>query len=174
MTENYGPVFPQQLISSSMIEMKMGVDHVTNRAVIDPGNRRLDLFVLGRHQAVDQQNAIFTCRDADVSPIPDGSYNVFEADAQLGTFTAAELRSGIDVRRFAGGSINDAAGQLARLVTERQRLMRDAWLTHVGHLRPGTPIGKPLEEAQREAEKRTAKIEELRQPQTLELRIVRE
>jgi len=34
-----------------------------------------------------------------------------------------------------------------KLVSERQIFMRDAWLTHTKHTRPGLPIGIPIEEA---------------------------
>lgn len=43
-----------------------------------------------------------------------------------------------------------------KLVTERQNLMRDTWLTETKHKRPGLPVGLPLTEAQ-------SKSEELRQ-----------
>jgi len=37
--------------------------------------------------------------------------------------------------------------QLLRLVGERQELLGRAWLTHIGHERPNTPPGEPLEQA---------------------------
>ncbi|MDA0345874.1 MAG: SGNH/GDSL hydrolase family protein [Verrucomicrobia bacterium] len=40
---------------------------------------------------------------------------------------------------------------LQNLVSERQQLLRDAWLTHCGHKRPNTKTGFPLEEAQKKA-----------------------
>ncbi len=43
------------------------------------------------------------------------------------------------------------AAEVLRLVQQRQRLLRDAWLSEVGHQRPGLPLGKPLAEAEREA-----------------------
>jgi len=43
--------------------------------------------------------------------------------------------------------------RLLKLVAERQRLLHDAWLSHVGHKRPDVPPGLPLNEAlQRAAE----------------------
>lgn len=53
------------------------------------------------------------------------------------------------------------AAEILKLVQQRQRNLKDAWLTHVGHVRPGMPKGKPLAEAQREAEEVTAKLQEL-------------
>ena len=40
---------------------------------------------------------------------------------------------------------------MVALVTRRQNLLRDAWLSHVGHKRPGMATGMPLEQAQAEA-----------------------
>ena len=37
------------------------------------------------------------------------------------------------------------------LVRERQELLRDAWLTAIGHQRPGLPRGLPLDEAKARA-----------------------
>lgn len=50
---------------------------------------------------------------------------------------------------------------LFKLVQQRQRLLRDAWLTEVGHLRPGMSHGKPLTEAESEATILTAQIRTL-------------
>jgi lysophospholipase L1-like esterase len=53
--------------------------------------------------------------------------------------------------------------ELLRLVTERQQIMRDSWLTAIGHKRPGLRRGMPLDEAQREAATIDGKIELLLQ-----------
>ncbi|MEP6949413.1 MAG: sialate O-acetylesterase [Ginsengibacter sp.] len=41
------------------------------------------------------------------------------------------------------------AERLVKLVTERQGMMRDAWLMATKHKRPGLPVGLPLSEAQK-------------------------
>ncbi|MBI2947315.1 MAG: SGNH/GDSL hydrolase family protein [Verrucomicrobia bacterium] len=51
--------------------------------------------------------------------------------------------------------------EVLKLVQQRQRLLKDAWLTHVGHLRPGMQAGKPLSEAQAEIEEIGKKIQAL-------------
>lgn len=51
----------------------------------------------------------------------------------------------------------NAAG-VHKLVQQRQRVLKDAWLTEVGHQRPGMNKGKPLSEAQAEAAQLTAQI----------------
>lgn len=50
------------------------------------------------------------------------------------------------------------APEILKLVQYRQRLLKDAWLTHVGHLRPGMKKGKALPEAQSEVEETGKKI----------------
>jgi lysophospholipase L1-like esterase len=49
--------------------------------------------------------------------------------------------------------LSPRAPEILKIVRQRQRLLKDAWLTEIGHLRPGMNKGKPLAEAQREAEK---------------------
>jgi lysophospholipase L1-like esterase len=41
--------------------------------------------------------------------------------------------------------------ELLNLVKKRQSVMRDAWLTKIGHARPGMPTGLPFDEAQKTA-----------------------
>lgn len=43
--------------------------------------------------------------------------------------------------------------EILKLVQSRQRVLKDAWLTSTGHLRPGMSKGKPLAEATAEAKK---------------------
>ncbi len=49
---------------------------------------------------------------------------------------------------MAAISTQPHAQQIYDLVNERQLLMKDAWLTTVGHKRPGMNQGIPLPEAQ--------------------------
>lgn len=51
--------------------------------------------------------------------------------------------------------------EVLKLVQQRQRLMKDAWLTATGHKRPGVKQGVPLEEAEKHAKELDAKIREL-------------
>jgi lysophospholipase L1-like esterase len=51
--------------------------------------------------------------------------------------------------------------EVLKLVAERQRLLKDAWLTATGHKRPGMNPGLPLEEASRLANELNAKIKML-------------
>ena len=49
--------------------------------------------------------------------------------------------------------------EVLKLVQQRQRLLRDAWLTETGHKRPGMRPGLPLAEAERRAQEIGAKIQ---------------
>ena len=51
--------------------------------------------------------------------------------------------------------------RLLKLIQQRQRLMRDAWLTDTGHKRPGMKKGLPLAEAQSKAAELEKQIREL-------------
>ena len=41
--------------------------------------------------------------------------------------------------------------EMSKLITEKGSVLRDAWLSHVGHKRPGVAAGLPLAEAQAKA-----------------------
>jgi lysophospholipase L1-like esterase len=79
---------------------------------------------------------------------------------------------------YAGGWSADAdaerrmrtliRGRILPVVRARRQLLSDAWLTAIGHKRPGMPAGVPLAEAEREAEELTRKIDALlKQPMTI-------
>lgn len=50
--------------------------------------------------------------------------------------------------------------KLHSLVTKRQAIMRDAWLSHVGHDRPGMRQGLPLDEANEKSAELDAEIDD--------------
>ncbi len=54
----------------------------------------------------------------------------------------------IPTRRYPEFETTRRAREILRLVGERQRVLRDAWLTETGHQRPGLDKGLPLAEAQ--------------------------
>ncbi len=54
--------------------------------------------------------------------------------------------------------------RLLGLIQQRQRLLKDPWLTAVGHLRPGMNKGVPLAEAQKQAADLTEKIRAVASP----------
>ena len=50
---------------------------------------------------------------------------------------------------------------LLKLIEQRQRMMKDAWLTTIGHQRPGMSKGVPLAEAEARAEQVDSQIKKL-------------
>ncbi len=54
--------------------------------------------------------------------------------------------------------------ELLKLIQQRQRMTKDAWLTDVGHLRPGMNKGLPLAEAKTKAEEFEKQIRQLAAP----------
>ncbi|APW64206.1 SGNH/GDSL hydrolase family protein [Paludisphaera borealis] len=87
------------------------------------------------------------------------------------------LHWGIPARELDDQSAEQALGKLPRgldvlkLVERRQRLLKDAWLTAIGHKRPGMAKGLPLEEAEKQAGELEAAIRKLSEkpadPQTV-------
>jgi len=53
---------------------------------------------------------------------------------------------------------------IGKLCQQRQRLLKDAWLTNVGHLRPGMKQGLPLAEAEKQAAELSKQIQTLARP----------
>lgn len=48
-----------------------------------------------------------------------------------------------------------------KLIEERQTILKDAWLTAIGHKRPEMKIGLPLQEAQQKANEITLRLQSL-------------
>ncbi|MCP4785105.1 MAG: SGNH/GDSL hydrolase family protein [Fuerstiella sp.] len=65
-------------------------------------------------------------------------------------------------------SWEEPASELQRLMKQKEKLLHDSWLSHVGHKRPGVKDGLPLNEATAKARELNARIEplikEARQP----------
>lgn len=106
-----------------------------------------------------------------VTGLPAERYALLEGDRRIAVLSRAELEQGVDLLRFPELSTNQNAAALLKAVQERERLLSPAWLTSVGHSRPDTPKGLPLDEAQRRAEPLTRKIRALARPVALDLRL---
>lgn len=64
---------------------------------------------------------------------------------------ADDLAKGIDLADLLQVGTDKTGAELWKLIDEKNRILGAAWLTHVGHKRPDTPKGLPLEEAQKKA-----------------------
>jgi lysophospholipase L1-like esterase len=54
--------------------------------------------------------------------------------------------------------VMESRPEILALVKQRQRTRKDAWLTQVGHLRPGMNKGKPIDEAESEGDELAVKL----------------
>lgn len=70
-----------------------------------------------------------------------------------------ELSKASDIPAALSGFKN--GDEVFKLVEERQAIMKDAWLTLIGHKRPGMKVGLPLKEAQLKRDDINLKIEAL-------------
>jgi lysophospholipase L1-like esterase len=100
---------------------------------------------------------------------PAPRYRLTVNDIDAGVVTREQLAHGVDIAPAVLRKGEDT--QLLPLIRERQRLLTDAWLTAVGHQRPGMAHGLPLEEAQRQADALEAKITPLVAPVTIDIRL---
>ncbi|HJT79393.1 MAG TPA: SGNH/GDSL hydrolase family protein, partial [Gemmataceae bacterium] len=106
-----------------------------------------------------------------VTGAPRERYELAEGDTRLGTVSGKELAEGVDLLRYRELPTNRHSAELWPLVAERQRLLSLAWLTDVGHKRPDTPKGLPLEEARRRAAALEERARKLAQPVKMTLRL---
>ena len=107
-----------------------------------------------------------------VKGAPDAQYQLCEGEKVLGTVTREELAAGVDLLRFADLSTNRGGPELLKLIRKRGRVLCDAYLTDIGHQRPGMAKGLPLEEATRQAAELDAQIRGMAAPVTLTLRLL--
>jgi lysophospholipase L1-like esterase len=89
---------------------------------------------------------------------------LFEQDQLLATVSREDLASGIDTRQFAELITTDRARHILRLIHTRNRILSDAWLTFVGHKRPGMTKGLPIKDAETQAASLDHQIQELSRP----------
>jgi hypothetical protein len=106
-----------------------------------------------------------------VGGLPAGRYTLAEGDRRLSTVTADALAAGVELLQFPELTSNRRSAEVGKLVAERQQLLGLAWLTAVGHKRPDTTKGLPLEEAQAKAAGLEKRIRELARPVDLRLRL---
>jgi hypothetical protein len=96
---------------------------------------------------------------------------ILEGEKTLGRddFSRKQLSDGVDLLTLKDLSTNRRSAELWKLVAERQRFLGLAWLTDVGHKRPDTPKGIPLEEAQKKAAELEKQIRKLAEPEKITL-----
>jgi lysophospholipase L1-like esterase len=107
-------------------------------------------FVIDLHTPVTKYVEAKRKKDPDFTMSPDGVHVNNEGHVVLAKaiLTAAK-------EDFGG----DPDPELLKLVDQKTRLLHDAWLSHVGHKRPGVKAGLPIDEAKKKAAELEAKIQ---------------
>ena len=96
-------------------------------------------------------------------------YELKEGTNLLGVVTAEELKAGVNLLQYPKLSANVRAGEVLKVVRQRQKMLKDSWLATAGHLRPGMATGMPLPEAEKKAADLEKTLIELARPITLDL-----
>ncbi|MFO0864581.1 MAG: SGNH/GDSL hydrolase family protein [Gemmataceae bacterium] len=68
-------------------------------------------------------------------------------------------------------SLAEKANAILKLTAERESIVRHAWLTEVGHKRPGIAAGQPLEKLRPRLADLQARIEEIAKPVAVEVEV---
>jgi lysophospholipase L1-like esterase len=98
----------------------------------------------------------FLARDG-VHPGDEGHWLMAKAIlSHLGARDLAEIKDPVAML-----SSHPNGGEILKLVQQKQRVLRDAWLQAAGHKRPGMPKGLPIAAAEAKATELDVKIREL-------------
>ena len=102
----------------------------------------------------------FTLQPDGIHPRKQGHWVM--AQAMIGWFGDRKVANDASEEKMLERSSLPAG--IGTLTKQRMTLLRDAWLTTTGHVRPGLPKGKPLPEARQLAAELDKKIEALIHP----------
>ena len=100
-------------------------------------------MVIDLHTPVTEYVAAKRKKNADFTMSPDGVHVNNEGHSVL----AAAIMQAWQIKQTP---VDQA---LLKLVSQRQQLLHRAWVSHVGHKRPGVKAGLPVQEAQQSASK---------------------
>jgi lysophospholipase L1-like esterase len=102
---------------------------------------------------------------------PAARYQLCEGEKVLGTVTREQLAAGVNLLQFPDLSTNRGGPELLKLIRKRGRILCDAYLSDIGHQRPGMSKGLPVEAATKQAAELDAQVRQLAAPVTLSLRL---
>ena len=106
---------------------------------------------------------------------PGGYLAITEGNPKSGAkrtpITADVLAKGIDLADLLKLSTSKTTADVWKRIDEKNRMLGVAWLTHVGHKRPDTPKGIPLDEAKKKAAVLDEEIRKLCKPTEIQLGI---
>lgn len=84
--------------------------------------------------------------------------------SELAVLSRSQLASGISLLDYAASPMRKRSARLLERVHAQRAMLTDAWLTAIGHKRPGMPTGLAMERALDEAQKLHTEIQELAAP----------
>jgi hypothetical protein len=90
----------------------------------------------------------------------------------VATVAAEELAKGLALDRLVGTSLQKNEAELLKLISQRRKLLSDAWLNAAGHQRPGMAKGLPVPEAESKAAELGKQIKALTEPATMKLSVI--
>lgn len=104
-----------------------------------------------------KENPNFMLAGDGVHPGPEGHWVMArEVLKFLGATDVAQAKSAEEMAAAPTHGV-----EIFKLVTQRENLLKDAWLTATGHKRPGMATGMPLEQAEAKAQEIGKQIETL-------------
>ena len=106
-------------------------------------------FVIDLHTPVTKYVEAKRKKDPDFTMSPDGVHVNNEGHVVLAKAILTAVKFD-----FSG----DPDPKLLKLVEQREVLLHNAWMSHVGHKRPGVKAGLPIDEAKKKAAELEAKI----------------
>jgi len=110
-------------------------------------------------------------RELKVTELPAGKYELKEDGQVLGQYTDQEFRRGIVLSWMPKSAMQRVGNELLKFISQRRKLLSDAWLTATEHKRPGMAKGLPLAEADVKAADLEKRIRDLTKPITIKLEL---
>ena len=126
------------------------------------GQRSQGWQVIDIHSAVNQFLAQQRQTDPKFTVSPDGVHPNEQGHWLMAREVIRELGGSAELTSPSNPSALPPS--ILTLVRQRQSILKDAWLTTVGHQRPGMNPGKPLPEAEQAANEITARLTKLVRP----------
>jgi hypothetical protein len=112
-------------------------------------------------------------RELRITGLSFGTYELKEDDQVLGEYSAKDFEKGILLSWLPKSALQKNGVELLKLISQRRKLLSDAWLTATEHKRPGMAQGLPLPEAEQKAADLDKQIRSMTLPVTIKLELNR-
>ena len=122
-------------------------------------------------QATREQARAWNKHQIKISGLPALRYQIFEGATPIAVVSRDALAAGLNLLPYTNLVSNQRAAALFGLVQQHQRILAEAWLSEVGHKRPGIAKGLPLAQAEEKAAGIWKQIEERTAPLHLHIRL---